>query len=79
MAHKHTFKGVEVSYDHKMLHKWSIQKALTGAKGPQEFFEAIDKVLCGRSDEVAEALGDDTDAMGELMSELVAIDPNAKN
>lgn len=79
MAHTHTFRGVEVPYDFKALHRWSVQKALTGAKGPAPFFDAIDQVLCGKSDEVAEALGDDTDVMGELMSELVALDKESKN
>lgn len=79
MAHTHTFRGVEITYDHKAIRKWRIQKALSGAGGAQEFFSAVDEVLRGRSDEVAEAIGGTTEAMGDLMGELVTLDHDAKN
>lgn len=79
MAHKHTFRGLEVEYDYKAIHKWSVQKALTGAKGPQAMFDGIDEILCGRSDEYAEQLGDEAEAMTELVSELMSLDKDAKN
>ncbi len=79
MAHTHTFKGVEVAYDFKALHKWSVQKALSMAAGPQAFFEAVDQVLCGRSDKVAEQIGGTTEDMAELMGELATLFNDSKN
>ena len=73
MAHKHTFRDVEVAYDYRALHKWSVQKALAGASGPQAFFSAVDEVLCGQSDEVAEQIGGTTEDMGALMNELALL------
>lgn len=65
------FKGIEVEYDETVTKKWSWQKALASndtAKG----LDAIDRLLCGRSDEYAEMLDDDADAMRELITAITS-------
>lgn len=77
MIHTITFEGVSVAYDAKALHSWSMQKklALGGAAG----YEAVDAVLCGKSDEVAALLDDDADKMVELLTMLGSLDGGSKN
>lgn len=80
------FKGIEVEYDEKCLLSWKWQKAV--ASGDQSrAVRAMEKLLCGRDEEYADALcgNDDPDApdtSAEAMQELVAAclsDANAKN
>lgn len=76
-VHQFTFEGQTISYDAKALHSWRVQKQLTlGGAGA---YDAVDAILCGKSDEVAELLGDDADKMVELLSALGAITGEAKN
>lgn len=72
-----TFEGVNVEYSHKALHSWSIQKKLAAGGAPG--YEAVDAILCGKSDDVAAQLDDDADKMVELMVALGALDSQAKN
>ena len=72
-----TFEGVNVEYDPKAIHSWSIQKKL--AAGGASGYEAVDAILCGKSDDVAAQLDDDADKMVELMVALGALDSQAKN
>ena len=80
------FKGIEVEYDEKCLLSWKWQKAV--ASGDQSrAVRAMEKLLCGRDEEYADALcGNDDpeapDTSAEAMQELVAAclsDANAKN
>lgn len=67
------FEGVKVKYDDAELNKWSTQKQLTTYEGQ---FPALDRILCGKSDEVAEKLGDSMEAMQQLLQRIVAISGN---
>lgn len=72
---QHTFNGLKVEWDPKAFEKWSVQRAMADAasKDPEQahkIYDAYDAVLMGKADEVAEALGDDAEAMGELFREL---------
>jgi len=79
MAHTYKFRDVDVRYDEKVLQRWPCFKALNGASGGIAYFQTVDELLCGRSDEVASALGEDRDTMMELVNELIAASPQAKN
>lgn len=64
-----SYEGVDVAYDPSQLERWSVVKALSS---PTTMFGALDAILCGRSDEVAEALGDSMEAMEGLLERIVA-------
>lgn len=68
------FEGLAVQYDDSQLNRWSVLKKLSD---PTKSFGAIDLILCGRSDEVAEALGDDFGRMTKLLEAITAIEGNA--
>ncbi len=68
------FDGATIEYDDAKLNSWSVQKRLVTAAGQ---FEAMDEILCGKSDEVAQRLGDSMERMTELLSRIVAINGNA--
>lgn len=67
---------ISVKYDNSALHKWSVMKALSSGSNT---FQAWDKILCGKSDEVAEKLGDSMDEMQELLNRITLIESDAKN
>lgn len=67
------FRGVEVEYDEKCPKSYIWQKKL--AKSDPA---AIEQLLLGRDEEVAEKLGDDMDAMAELL-QAITEDVKAKN
>lgn len=69
-----SFEGIEVEYDDSQLNKWSIQKQLTTLDGQ---FVALDRIFCGKSDEIAEKLGDDMGQMMSLLQRVVAVNGNA--
>lgn len=79
MAHTLTYDGHEIAYDEKAVHKWSVQRAISGADGPVAMYDAIDRVLLGKTSEVADILGDDLDSMLEVLGRVTAIDRTAKN
>ena len=64
------FRGHEFEYDEKVPKSWKFQRALAKMPEQEQVFFAADAVLLGRADEVAEALGDDIDAMGELLTAI---------
>lgn len=70
------FRGEEIQYDERKLRSWKIQRmiASSGAAGA---FDAIDAVLLGKADEIAEMFDDDVDAMGELVNQIVEIEGSA--
>ncbi len=69
-----THEGVKVAYDPAAFKSWRFMKSLN-SRDTQ--FEAIDILLCGKSDEVAEKLGDSIDAMTSLLTAITALE--AKN
>ena len=77
------FEGNAFTYDEAATKKWSVQKGLSmGSTDPAKFYEALDKLLAGRSDEYAETLGDDADKMLDLIkaiSEVEKGDAEVKN
>lgn len=75
------FEGSTFEYDERAPKRWSVQKALAlGESDPKGFYGALDKIFCGRSDEYAERLGDDSERMLALL-DLVskAVGAQAKN
>lgn len=64
------FKGEEIQYDERKLRSWKIQRMIASA-GAAGAFEAIDAVLLGRADEIAEMFDDDVDTMGELLNLII--------
>lgn len=69
-----THEGVKVAYDPAAFKSWRFTKQLAN-RATQ--FEAIDVLLCGKSDEVAEQLGDSVEAMAALITAITALE--AKN
>lgn len=76
MIKKIDYNGHTVEYDDGALHKWSVMKALASGTGT---FDAWDKILCGKSDEVAAMLDDDMDAMQDLLQRISLVEGGAKN
>lgn len=73
------FRGHEIQYDERSLKSWKLQRQIASA-GNAAAFDAADVILMGKADEVAELLGDDIDAMGELLQEIVVeLGGTAKN
>lgn len=51
------YKGETYECDKKAARSWKNIRAIS--KGGAPMFDAMDEILCGKSDEVAEAVGDD--------------------
>lgn len=77
MAHTITYEGITVDYDPKAVKSWPVQKKI--AQGGAAAFEAIDIILCGKSDEVAAQFDNDTDRMAGLVTAIASLDAEAKN
>lgn len=75
--HTITFEGHDITYNAKSLKSWKVQKQL--ARGGADAYDAVDVILCGKSDEVAEMLGDDADKMTELLVMLGSLSGDSKN
>lgn len=58
------FDGAAYRADRKATKSWKVVKGM--ASGGPAMFEAFEELFCGRSDEYAEALGDDIMKMAEL-------------
>lgn len=69
-----TYKGHKIKYDDAEVHKWSTLRQLSSPDGQ---FDAIDRILCGKADEVAEKLGDDFEEMMGLLGQISAVEGNA--
>lgn len=72
------FNGVAVEYDERCLRSWKWQKELAVGTDVKRF-EAIEALLLGKDVEVAEQIGDDMEAMGELIAAIVEDNDKAKN
>ncbi len=80
------YQGVTIEYDERCLKSWKWQKAIMSgdmARGSR----AIERLLCGRDEEYADALcgnedEDELDSANDAMQGLLAAvmeDANAKN
>ena len=72
------FRGVTVEYDEKCIKSWKWQKALASGDDARGV-AAIERLLLGKDEEIADALGDDIDVLGELIGEIVNESRAAKN
>lgn len=80
------YKGIEVTYDERVLKSWKWQKAVASGDNAR-MLGAMERLLCGRDEEYADALcgnedSDDLDTSADAMQELVAAvieDAQAKN
>lgn len=65
------FQGHEIEYDERKLRSWKVQRMIA-ANGQAGGFEAVDLILCGKSDEIAETLfDDDANVMGDLLNAIL--------
>ena len=65
---KFKHKGISIEYDEKFINGYTMAKARACAEDePSRFFRALGKLYGGRDEEYAEALGDSSDAMLELI------------
>ena len=72
--HSLKYEGIEIKYDATALKKWSVQKKMAhAATDPAGAFDAYDAVLAGKSDEIAEKLGDDIDKMADVIQRIATI------
>lgn len=71
------WKKKTITYDGDALMSWKVQRLI--AKGGEGSFDAIDVLLCGKADEVAEEIGGTVDAMAELVTAICALETKAKN
>lgn len=67
------FDGVEIEYEDSLFHRWSFLKGLHESSRQ---FSCMDELLCGKSDQVAEKLGDDMDRMTALLERIATIEGN---
>lgn len=70
-----TFKKHKVKYDADAIGSWRVQRLM--AAGGSSAFEAVDIILLGRSDEVADLVGGGMDDMAELITAIVALEGGA--
>ena len=72
------FRGMTFEYDDRCTksYKWQ-KKALSGDSG--RALVAIEDLFAGRDEEYAEMLGDDAEAMQELIAAVVADTNESKN
>lgn len=68
------FEGVKVAYDPTVFKSWKFLKTLNRRETQ---FDALDLLLLGKSDEIAEQLGDSFDSMTKLLTMITALE--AKN
>ena len=72
------FHGVNVEYDETCIKSWKWQKAIASGDDAK-ILAAIERLFCGKDEEVADALGDDIEVMGELIGEITKASRAAKN
>jgi hypothetical protein len=72
------FNGVSVEYDERLVHSWKWQKRLAKSDGMAGLL-AVEELLLGKDEEVAEAIGDDVETMGKLVASIIDENNKAKN
>lgn len=68
------FRGIEVEYDEKCPKSYTWQKLVN-----RNDITAIERLFLGHDEDVAEQLGDDADAMQELVLAIITESRAAKN
>ena len=72
------FRGVEVEYDETCVKSWKWQKAIaSGYVGKS--VAAIERLFCGRDEEVADKIGDDFETFTELVAAIMEDIKQGKN
>lgn len=72
------FEGHEIEYSPTAVHGWSVQRRI--ARGGSDGFDAVDTILGGKADEVADLIGGTVEDMARLMEAIAdAEGTNAKN
>lgn len=72
------FHDHEIEYSSEAVHGWSVQRRI--ARGGSDAFDAIDVILGGKADEVADMLGGSMEVMGELVTAIAEAEgADAKN
>lgn len=72
------FRDHEIEYSAEAVRGWSVQRRI--ARGGSDAFDAIDAILGGKADDVAELIGGSMDDMGELMQAIAEAEgADAKN
>lgn len=64
------YKGVTVEYDAACLKSWKWQKAVFSGDATRAM-GAIERLLMGKDEEYADALGDEFDVMQELVAAVI--------
>lgn len=72
------FRGTKVEYDERLLHSWKWQKKLAKSEGLAGML-AVEELLLGKDEDVADAIGDDVETMGELVAAIMEDNNKAKN
>lgn len=80
---KHTieYDGHKIAYDANAIRRISVLRKLsTYETNPAAYFEAIDQILMGKLDEVAEVVGDSFEDLNEIVNLIgLAAGGEAKN
>lgn len=63
------YEGHEFEYDATCMHSWKWTKAIASGDSVRGI-NAIDQLLCGRSDEYADVLGDSIEAIANLVAAI---------
>lgn len=71
------YNGNKIKYDKTAVRSYKVQRAL--ATPGQGMFDAVDRILLGKSEEVAETLGDDMQEMTALLTAIAELEADAKN
>lgn len=70
------YEDVTVEYEDSFFGSWKFMKELSSGINT---FGALDKLLCGKSDEIAEALDDSMEKMNDLLERISLIEGKSKN
>ncbi len=72
------YQGVTVEYDERCVKSWKWQKKLASGE-MSKIMKAVEELLCGKDEEVADAIGDDIDTMQDLLAAITQQIGEAKN
>lgn len=72
------FRGVTVEYDETCVKSWKWQKSIASGDVSKSI-SAIERLLLGRDEEVADELGDDFETFTELVATIIDDINQSKN
>ena len=64
------FRGVEVEYDETCVKGWKWQKAIASGDTGKSI-AAIERLFCGKDEEVADKIGDDFETFTDLVAAII--------